>query len=342
MSVVPVSEAERVALQALRRAGAPEEAARTQVGLLLEAELRGVPSHGLLRLPRLIRRIHNGVANPAATGQHEWRAPGMLSVNGENGLGPVVALAALEAVKPRARELGVAVAAISNSNHLGMLAWYAEQVAADGLALIALTTSEALVHPWGGRRALVGTNPIAVGAPTGGRPFVMDTATGVVSMGKIHDHANRGAPLEPGWALDAEGRPTTNAEAAKAGAIAPFGGAKGYALGLAFELLVAGLTGSALGDAVKGTLDDDAVCNKGDLFIVLDAGLAAGEGRLAAYLDLIRESPPAEGFDTVRIPGDRAHQVRAGRLESGLPIADEVWLQLQALAEGAVHEETVP
>lgn len=340
MPLVSVPEAERTALQALRRAGAPEAAARTQVSLLLEAELRGVPSHGLLRLPRLIRRIKNGVADPAAQGRHSWRAPAFLSVDGQKGLGPVVALHALEAVKPRARELGVAVAAIANSNHLGMLAWYAEQVAEDGFALIALTTSEALVHPWGARRALVGTNPIAVGAPTGGRPFVMDTATGVVSMGKIHDHANRGAPLEPGWALDAEGRPTTDAEAAKRGAIAPFGGAKGYALGLAFELLVAGLTGSALGDEVKGTLDDDAVCNKGDLFIVLDAG-GSGDGRLAAYLDLIRASPPAEGFDAVRVPGDRARDVRARRLTDGLPVADEVWLQLQALAEGATQEETV-
>jgi L-2-hydroxycarboxylate dehydrogenase (NAD+) len=341
MPLISVAEVEATALAALSTAGVPDGPARIQVALLLEAELRGVPSHGLLRLPHLIQRIANGVADPTADGRHEWRGQAFLSVDGERGLGPVVALKALDVVMARARETGVAVAAVSNSGHIGMLAWYADHVAAAGLVCLALTTSEALVHPWGGRKALIGTNPIAIGVPTSGQPFVMDTATGVISMGKVHDYAHRGLPLEAGWAVDADGNPTTDAAAAKQGAISPFGGPKGYALGLAFELLVASLTGAALGDAVKGTLDVTEVCNKGDLFIVMDPGRSLQAQALSDYLETIRTTPAAAGFDAVLVPGDRARSAREARLQAGLPIADEVWTKLRALADRAPQEETV-
>src|SRR6185436_8230226 len=153
-----------------------------------------------------------------------------------------------------APQQGVVTVAVRNANHLGLLAPYVERCAEAGLIGIVLTTSEALVHPWGGAAAQVGTNPIAVAVPAEPAPFVFDMATGAVSMGKILDHRNRGVPLEPGWAIDGAGRPTLDAAAAAGGAIAPFGGAKGYGLGLAFELLVGAVTGSALGRAVSGTL----------------------------------------------------------------------------------------
>jgi len=161
--------------------------------------------------------------------------------------GQISTRAALDAIIPRAKEDGIAIAAIRNTNHLGALAYYAEHVAGLGLTCIALTISEALVHPWGGRKAMIGTNPIAIGVPADPTPMVLDMATGLVSMGKIHDHANRGAPIPLGWALDEKGDPTTDASAAKKGAIAPFGGPKGYALGIAFEVLVASLAASAIG-----------------------------------------------------------------------------------------------
>jgi L-2-hydroxycarboxylate dehydrogenase (NAD+) len=320
----------RAARAALVKAGVPPEHADIQVGLWLDADLRGIGSHGLLRLPRIVERIEKGLADPKTRGVQTWRGDSFLEVDGQRGLGPVVALAALEAIMDRASTTGVAMAAVANAQHIGMLAWYAEHVAKAGQVAIVLSTSEALVHPWGGRQALVGTNPIAIGVPTGeAEPFVMDTATSVVSMGEIHDRANRGLPLEPGWALDAGGEPTTDAEAAKSGAIAPFGQAKGYALGLAFELLVSALTGAALGRDVHGTLDAEHVCNKGDLFIVIDRARSAG---IAGYLDAIRQATPAEGFDAVLVPGERGRALRTQRLTEGVPIADTVWAQIRALA----------
>lgn len=318
-------------MRALARAGVRQSHAATQTDLWLDAELRGIASHGLLRLERIVQRIGRGLADPKTSGKREWLGSSFLAVDGKAGLGPVVALAALDQIMQRAQETGIAIAAIGNSQHIGMLAWYAEHVARAGQVGIVLSTSEALVHPWGGRRALLGTNPIAIGVPTGEpEPFVMDTATSIVSMGEIHDRAHRGVALEDGWALDANGAATVDAEAAKSGAIAPFGQAKGYALGLAFELMVSALTGAALGRDVHGTLDADHPCNKGDMFIVVDRARSDG---LSAYLDIIRNTEPAQGFESVLVPGERGRALRAKRMREGLPIADPVWATLQALAD---------
>ena len=328
--LVSVSDARALGTHILKGCGVPDGHASVQVELLLEAELRGRSSHGLLRLGRIVERIRNGVTNPVTTGRHEWRGAAFLDVDGEMGLGPVVALAALSRIGERARETGIALAAVRNNNHLGMLAWYVERVAAEGHVGIALTTSEALVHPWGGRKAMVGTNPIAIGVPAEPRPFVLDMATSLVSMGKIHDYAHRRQAIPAHWALDAEGHPTTDPVAAKAGAIAPFGDAKGYALGLAFEVLVSTLTGAAFGTDVRGTLDSVSPCNKGDVFIVVHAAARPDMvEQVTAYLNAIRACAPIDGTTAVTVPGDRTDACRERRLAEGISIADEVWNRLR-------------
>ena len=319
---------------ALVRAGVPSSHAELQVDLLVDAELKGRSSHGLLRLPRIVERIENGVTSPTATGIHAWRGL-FLSVDGERGLGPVVTMTALDALAKRLKRCGVGLAAINNNNHIGMLGFYAERLARRGFVLIGVSTSEALVHPWGGRRAMLGTNPITIGVPTADRPFVLDMATSLVSMGQIHDHANRRVPIPAGWALDADGRPTTDAEAAKRGAIAPFGDAKGYALGLALEVLVTSLTGAAIGRQVCGTLDSTKVCNKGDVFVLIDPAAAASTASLiTAYLDEIRSSG---GDRPVAVPGDRAEEERVRRLRAGVLVPDELWNRIASLASGAEY-----
>jgi L-2-hydroxycarboxylate dehydrogenase (NAD+) len=338
--LVSIEDVRKLAEGILLANGVPPDHARTQAGLFLEAEMRAIPSHGLLRLRRVIERIHAGLTVPGVTGQQKWTARSFLSVDGERGLGPVVAMAALDTIIPRAREDGIAIAAIRNTNHLGALAYYAEDVATKGLTCIALTISEALVHPYGGRKAMIGTNPIAIGVPASPHPMVLDMATGLVSMGKIHDHANRGAPIPLGWALDENGDPTTDAAAAKKGAIAPFGGAKGYALGIAFEVLVASLAASAIGTDVKGTLDSTNVSNKGDLFIVIAPPHAEGAKMLVSeYLDNIRNAAPANPEHPVLAPGDRAHKVRAQSEKRGVYLDDGLWNDLQKLAAESRKEK---
>lgn len=314
----------------LRRAGVPSANALHQARLLVVAEAKGVPSHGLLRLPRLLRRMDNGTADPQATGSHRWRSPTFLEVDGEQGLGPVVAHHALEMIMPIALGEGLAAAAITHSNHLGMLSFYTEWVAAQGLVALALTTSEALVHPWGGSEAMVGTNPVSIAVPADPDPLVLDMATSAVSMGKIHDFARRGRPLEPGWALDQQGRPTTDAAAATAGSIAPFGGPKGYALGLGLGALVAAVTGSSTGTDVHGTLDDDRPSSKGDLFLLLRA-----DHDVSDYLRALRASRPADRAGSVAVPGDNALRRLRRSLADGFDVDDVLWRELTELGADA-------
>lgn len=320
--------------------GVGDDAARLQTDLLVAAELRGYPSHGVLRLRRIVERIHNGVADPHTTGVHDWRGSALLSVDAKNGLGPVVGAAALDAVQARARSTGLAAAVVRHNNHLGMLSWYVERVARAGQIAIATCTSEALVHPWGGRRALIGTNPLSIAVPAVPEPLVFDMATGLVSMGKIHDFALRGKALPPGWALDVDGEPTTDAKAAMHGSIAPFGDAKGYALGLSLEVLIAALTGTATGTAVRGTLDSDQPSTKGDVFIVFDEPAPEAATAMGEYLQAVRDCVPLPGHERVLVPGDRARGRRAETTARGVELADELWQDLLVLGKAPVEANT--
>jgi L-2-hydroxycarboxylate dehydrogenase (NAD+) len=321
--------------------GAGAEEASDQAETLLEGDLRGRPSHGVQRLPVIVRRIQGGLIRPGTSFEADWAADAMLVVDGRFSFGPHVARQATRAVAERAVRTGTATAAIRNASHLGMLAPYVEALAARGLAALAFTTSEALVHPWGGRVALLGTNPVAIALPTDEEPFVMDMATGAISKGEVIARGLRGQELPPGSAVDHDGVPTVDPLAADGGAISPFGGAKGYALGLGIELLVAALTQTALGERVRGTLDVTDPVTKGDLFIVFDPA-AIGVGpfteRVGAYLRELRASPPAAGLDGVAIPGDRMRVERRRRLEEGIMLPAGLWAELMELRIGAGRE----
>lgn len=330
MRVAPAEE-QALIVDVLVGHGVEAGRAQTQATWLVEGDLRGHPSHGIQRLPVITGRIANGVTRPNAEPELDWASPSALVVDGRRGLGPCVATTAIDALLSRVRSTGVAVAAVHDANHLGLLAPYVERIAAEGLVAIAITTSEALVHPWGGRTAMIGTNPIAIAVPAEPNPFVLDMATGATSMGKILHHRAESLPLEPGWAIDGDGLPAS--DAASATAISPFGGAKGYGLGLALELLVAALTGTALGRDVTGTLDTDTRCNKGDLFVCFDPSVFGSTewlGAAGSFLDDLRRSRAQPGTPGVAIPGDRTRRARASHADA-VEIPDAVWDAARAL-----------
>jgi LDH2 family malate/lactate/ureidoglycolate dehydrogenase len=185
---------------------------------------------------------------------------------------------------------------------------------------------------------MVGTNPIGISVPSTADPLVLDMSTASVSMGKVLEQAGRQGSIPLGWAIDRHGNPTTDPTEASSGAISPFGGAKGYALGIAFEALVAVLTQSALGTGVKGTLDNDQVCSKGDVFLSISIdrlGLRSALPGLTAYLDEVRASGASPG--AVAVPGDRARFIRQRRLAAGVPLHSDVWAQVLELHREAVH-----
>lgn len=328
--ILTAAEATRSATAYLVQRGAPEALADTQAAHLVEAELRGHPSHGLRRLGVLGERIDNGLIDPAAEPGISWPAKAAARVDGRRGFGPVTAYATIDALCRRIGDTGIAAASLHRTHHLGMLAPYVERMSQRGVASIVLSSTEGLVHPWGGAGALLGTNPIGIGAPAAGGDLSLDMSTGAVSAGKILDHRARGVPIPAGWAVDADGSPTTDAAAAADGAISPFGGAKGYALGLAFGALVGALTGTSYGLDVHGTLDTDTETTKGDLIVAFDVSVLAGtdtRNALGAYFAVIRGSG-APGH-SVGIPGDRARIDRERRLRDGFELTADVWALLQ-------------
>jgi len=337
-SVVVSSEEERALLVAvLSKLGANRQECAIQADVLTEADLRGHHSHGLQRLPVLATRIKKRLIRVNIEPECTWTADSVLSVDGKDGLGPFVAESALDRAKTVLGQRGIVAVAIRNSSHLGMIGYYCEKRAREGFICIAMTESEALVHPHGGAEALVGTNPIAIGIPSDSSPFVFDMATSTSAIGKIYASRHRGETIPQGWAVDAEGNPTTDPDAALKGALTPAAGAKGYGLGVSIGILAGLLPGAEIGRLVFGTLDTEHRCTKGDFFLMLNPGAFAGgpalASRVTAYLQELRDSRPQNGFERVAVPGDRARQVREERMRSGIPLPKEVWHAAERLKD---------
>ena len=313
----------------LRGLGATEEEASIQADVLTEADLRGIHSHGVQRLPVIVTRIQKGLLKVAVKPEKTWATDAVLNVDGKDGFGTAICETSMRELVPAARKVGVAVLTVRNAAHIGMVGYYAERRAQEGLVCLGFTTTEVLVHPFGGAEALVGTNPIAIGVPANPRPFLLDMATSVTAMGKIIAMGHRGQKIPDGWAVDKDGRPTNDPAEAVHGSLSPAGGPKGYGLGIAFAMLAGLLPGTEIGKKVLGTLDTEYRCTVGDLFILMDPKAFPGAETLKdgvkGYLDDLRSSRPAVGFKQVMVPGDPEHRLRMERLEKGIPHPEEVW-----------------
>jgi len=302
---------------------------------LVEADLQGVPTHGVVRLPFYCSRLRRGLIEPrpALTVVEETLSAALLDAG--NGLGPVGGRRAVSIAGEKARSCGVGVCGVRRSNHLGMLGWYVEAAAREGMVALAFTNAPATMAAPGGRARLLGTNPLAAGLPSGTRgPVVVDLATSQVARARITAAAVRGEPIPAGWAFDPEGRPTTSAAAALAGTVAPLGGVKGFGLALLVEALAGVLTGAGVGPEVTGTVSDsDRVSDVGHLFILFAPSTLGVdfEARMASLAALVRGSPPVGEGEGPRLPGDRRREERTRRLERGIELDDGLVLELKEL-----------
>jgi len=335
--VVSPEDERTLIVDVLSRLGASPPECSIQANVLTEGDLRGHHSHGLQRLPVLATRIKKRLIRVNVDPSYTWTADSVLSVDGKDGLGTFVAELALDVAKSAVGQRGIVAVAIRNSSHLGMIGYYCEKKAREGYICIAMTESEALVHPHAGTKALVGTNPIAIGIPGAPEPFVFDMATSVSAIGKILAAKHRGESIPHGWAVDAHGNSTTDPDEALKGALTPAAGAKGYGLGIAIGILAGLLPGAEIGRLVLGTLDTEHPCTKGDFFLLMNPRAFAGgptlASRVASYLDELRHSPPQEGFQRVIVPGDRSRQLREQRMRTGIPLPKEVWRAAERLRD---------
>jgi (2R)-3-sulfolactate dehydrogenase (NADP+) len=334
MPVFALADLERLAADALERAGAGPAMATAAAQALVYADARGLASHGVARVPQYATHLANGRADGAAVPAVVRARGGAVLVDARCGLAFPACALAIAMADERAREYGVALAAVTNSHHFGVAAYHLEAVGRAGMVGIALSNSPAAMPAAGGRRALFGTNPIAAVFPRiEAAPLTVDLSLSEVARGKLMVAAKAGQPIPLGWALDADGRPTTDPQAGLAGSMLPMGGAKGAMLALVVELLVTALTGAALGfEASSFFVDAGNRPRLGQAFLVVDPDALGGrEGyceRVETLLAAMLQDPG------VRLPGMRREALALDAARDGIAIPEALAAELARLAAG--------
>lgn len=288
------------------RARDAEDTAR----ILVLGDLFGHATHGVSRIESYGERLEIGGINRAPLIRVEEAAPAIARVDGDNGLGPVVGMRALNEAMARARHLGVGVALARASNHFGAIAPYCWLAAREGFASIVGSNSTTTIAPTGGREARLGNSPLGFGIPgEDGRPVILDMALSVVARAKIRAALSRGESIPDTWATDREGRATTDPKAALDGFLLPIGGYKGYGLALVVDLFAGVLSGASYLTHVKSWSEDPgAAQDLGHFFVLIDtARLGSREWlveRMADFAAILHDTPPAEAGKPVRLPGE--------------------------------------
>lgn len=334
--VASVESLHRFCVQVLQAASLGTPQAEIVSESLVFAELRGVDSHGLIRLASYLQRIESGVMelNPPITTINE--TPAMALVDAHNGFGQVAGTAAMTLAIEKARSSGIAAVAVKNSNHFGVAAYFAVKALQAKMVGITLTNASPGIAPYGARQALLGTNPIAIAVPAlEQRPIVLDMATSVVARGKIRRAQLAGEKIPLDWALDAEGRPTDDPVAALKGTMAALGGPKGSGLSLMIDVLCGILSGSCLTGDVRNITDTSGPCQTGHLMIALDPGKFAEIDQFLRDIDeVILRIKALPSFDgrPVYLPGELEAILEEKRRAEGIPLDAELQSSLTAVA----------
>ncbi|MFN8622121.1 MAG: Ldh family oxidoreductase [Chloroflexota bacterium] len=296
--------------------GVPAGDARLTADVLVLADARGHPSHGVSRLRQYLRLVDSGSVQARPRVTVRSRRAALELWDADHALGPAVAHRAMGRAVARARRTGLAAVVVREAGHFGIAGAYALRAMDAGMCAIATCNGTPIIPPTGAKAAALGTNPIAIGVPDGaGRGFLLDMATSVVAGGKVEVAARRGAPIPPGWALDPDGRPTTDAVTALKGMMLPLGGGaetsgyKGYGLAAAVDLLTGVLGDGAFGLSVAGMWDTGHPSTIGQLLIAIDPA-AFGEpqaffGRVRAWRVEMLSRPRQDGVDEILVPGDK-------------------------------------
>jgi (2R)-3-sulfolactate dehydrogenase (NADP+) len=317
----------------LRRAGARRSMALAAARALVAAEAEGLATHGVSRAPlyaqHLRERRVDGTARPLVI----KRKGATCLVDARGGLAYEASAVAVKQAIVRARRYGVAFSGITNSHHFGAAAYHLAPVAEAGLVGLAFTNSPSAVNAWGGKRALYGTNPIAAIFPRRSEPpLIVDLSLTEVVRGRIMMYAKEGKPIPAGWALDKDGNPTTDAQAALTGSLAAIGGVKGTMLALMVEMLCCGLTGAAFSFENDSYFEPGNKPRIGHAVLAIDPAFLAGAD---SYFDrievLFSRMLQDEG---VRLPGARRHAAVAHARESGIVVPDALADELKRLAKG--------
>ena len=325
-----LTELETLAARAFARSKTSEQNARSVARALVAAEADGLPSHGLSRLAAYCDQAIAGKVDGFAVPRASRPKPAVIAVDATSGFAFPALDAGFASAIPAARENGLVAVAVGRSHHFGVAGHAVERLANAGLVGIAFGNSPSAIAPWGGAKPLFGTNPIAFAWPRAGRhPLVIDLSLSKVARGKIMVAAQKGEAIPEGWALDADGKPTTDAKAALGGAMIPMGDAKGAALVLMVELLAVALTGSNFGYEASSFFDaKGAPPHVGQMFLAFDPSAFAPDA--AARAEVVFQVMAAQAG--VRLPGDRRFKLREKAAADGVEVPDALLAEIERRA----------
>jgi LDH2 family malate/lactate/ureidoglycolate dehydrogenase len=314
-------------------AGADPENARIVAEHLVEASLRGVDSHGVVRIPVYVQGIADGAIDPVARPEVVKETETTAVVDGNKGFGQVAALLATRVAAAKAKKSGTSAVGAKNLNHVGVLGYYGSILAREGFVGKAYTSGFPRASPWGGKEKLFGTNPLCFAFPVkDGDPIVIDIATTAVAGFKIIQAAKAGRTIPEGWAVDPDGSPTTDPKLGMQGSMMPMAGHKGYGLAVSVEILSRILAGNEQRKATK----EVAYTQAGFLIEAIHVGAFREEvdyyRDVSELITKIRNSAPAKGFERVMLPGEPEVISRGRRVKEGIPVEEATWREFQGVA----------
>jgi LDH2 family malate/lactate/ureidoglycolate dehydrogenase len=326
------------ATRAYATAGMPQDDAHLAADTLVQADLWGHQSHGVMRLPWYVARLRSGVAKPVAKPEYVVDAGAIGVIDGHDGMGQVLTMQATRDVIRRAKAHGIGAVALRNSNHFGTAMYYTLAAPREGCIMFLSTNASPAMAPWGSREKLVGNNPWSWAAPAGRfAPMVLDIANTAVARGKIYLARQRGTEIPPGWAINAEGEPTTDPVEALSGIIQPMAGHKGYAISVLMDVLSGVLTGSGVGPDVAGPYQAEKRSAAGHLLIALNVEvfqpLPAFNARMEAMIERLHAAKLAKGAEQIFYPGEIEAANNARFREEGLTLPADTLVDLAKLAE---------
>ena len=310
----------------LRRLGVGASTAQRWAELLVETSLLGFDTHGIRMLDRYVRHIQDGGIDLSAEPIVIDDDGACVRMDGQAGLGHLAADQASTLAIERAKRYGISCVTVRNCNHVGACGIYVRGAAAQDCIGICSVVSKAGIAPWGGKEALVGLNVLAVAGPISRKPgFLLDIAMSRTAMGRVTRALDLGEPIPDNWALDAEGNPTADPVAAKAGTLLPIGGHKGYGLALAVEMLTVLLGGGEFAHQARSWIQQpQEPMGQSFMFMAIDISRFVEpdefKDRFQAWVELLTSSPKRDGFERIYYPGEMEAETYARRTEEGIPV----------------------
>lgn len=309
--------------------GVPAEEASIVAEVTLDADLKGFSSHGLGRFPQYVKGLKVGTIKTKTEINLEKESVAAAMINGNHGFGHVVTYKAMEMAIDKAKETGIGLVGVHNSNHFGVAGYYTDMAIMEDLIGIVIANTEPAVAPIGGKEPLLGTNPLAIGIPSQSHYVSVDMATSASARGKLLEAKRRGEMIPENVALDENGRPTIDPCEALKGSILPFGAHKGYALAFMIEIMAGPLVNASYGKAVTGTANPEVMCTKGDLVAAIDptkfVSIDDFKNDVDDFIAEVKATP------NVFIPGDMEVRNVKHHQKEGIPLDDNLVEQLREI-----------